>query len=164
MERYKAVWILFVLLVLGIPIGVIAHKVQRDFAQKTTDAALIRAVVSNNGDAARAALKQGADPDAHDEDNTPLKSAVTSIHPQMVRLLIQAGCKVDALDTSGLAPLHYAVQSNNAECVQLLIAAGADVNAGSRQGYTPLDFANRTEIARILRKAGAISGYHIPRE
>ena len=52
----------------------------------------------------------------------------------------------------------WAAKSGRTQLVQLLIASGADVNARNNYGQTVLMHAarwNRTEIAQLLRDAGA---------
>ena len=56
-------------------------------------------------------------------------------------------------------PLHLASQDGHPDVATALINAGADVNAKTNDGRTPLDIAlgkNRTEVAKVLRGAGAV--------
>jgi ankyrin repeat protein len=72
-----------------------------------------------------------------------------------VRLLIAAGARVDARDSSGGTVLHaLAGEDNNGledpklpEMLRLLIAHGADVAARDDEGHTALDFAVRAALS-----------------
>ncbi len=73
--------------------------------------------------------------------------------------LVAAGGDVKAKDENGSTPLLWAVQTGcRADVIRALLKAGADPNARAKGGATPLMFAElfgRTEIAKILREAGA---------
>jgi uncharacterized protein len=76
-----------------------------------------------------------------------------------VRLLLKAGANPNAVEMpSGKTALIYACETSTAETVKLLLAAGADPNHVATNGVTPLfmaEFIGRTDIADILRRAGA---------
>jgi len=78
---------------------------------------------------------------------------------EVLEALTAAGGDVKAKDVNGSTPLLWAVQTGCApSAVAALLKAGADPNAKSKGGATPLMFAEmfgRTEIADVLRKAGA---------
>lgn len=59
-------------------------------------------------------------------------------HVDCVRLLLNAGADVKAVNKGGWGSLHYAAYACQAECVSLLLEAGADPNFADRQGRTPL--------------------------
>lgn len=48
---------------------------------------------------------------------------------EIIKLLIDKGAKLDAVDNKNVSPLHYAVQAGNMEILKLLIDKNADVNA-----------------------------------
>ena len=79
-------------------------------------------------------LKQGVDVNGtvlrHGE--TPLMFAARTGRPEAVKLLLEAGAKVDAKDTMRqTTALMWAAEQGHAEVIELLVAAGADVNASS---------------------------------
>jgi ankyrin repeat protein len=135
----------------------------------------------------RALIAGGADVNAKTEDGwTALMVAVGKGRTAIVEALIAGGADVNAKTEDGWTALMVAADWGRAqkdilrisphpvmelsflsggkyyyiETVQTLIAAGADVNAKNNLGETALKKAteNRhTEIARLLKKAGAKS-------
>lgn len=103
-------------------------------------------------------------------EEAPLVLAIR--HPHLVRLLLDAGAPVNAVNSFGKTPLMYAAQADNAEVVRLLLAAGATVNARTRRALsctvqvtrgdrTALHYAAENaglEVMRLLVKAGAETG------
>jgi len=77
----------------------------------------------------------------------------------VLEALTAAGGDLKAKDENGSTPLLWAVESGCApSTVASLLKAGADPNARAKGGATPLMYAEifgRTEIADLLRKAGA---------
>lgn len=73
----------------------------------------------------------------------------------MVKLLIEKGANVNALDSDRNTPLHIAAQGktdDHHEAAELLIAAGADVNAFNGDQETPLDGAEdpRSNLIKLI--------------
>ena len=67
----------------------------------------------------------------------------------MIRLLVDHGAKLDALDSYGLTPLHIAILENRPLCVKLLLDLGAslDVRCFKNKEFTdPANYGlyNRT--------------------
>jgi ankyrin repeat protein len=58
----------------------------------------------------------------------PLLAAAMFGDAAAVRLLLDLGAEVGALDQDGISPLHRAVQSGSLEAVNLLLEAGADLD------------------------------------
>ena len=119
------------------------------------DTALLAAVRKGNVKRLRAALEDGANPNAEDEFGAAIAQATNepSRGEEMVMALIAAG--------AGLAPLRnavvWAVHLGNADLVRKLIAAAADLNMATLAGK-PLEVAARrglTEIVDVLIAAGA---------
>ncbi|XP_059839575.1 CARD- and ANK-domain containing inflammasome adapter protein [Hypanus sabinus] len=129
-------------------------------------------------------LKCGAAADIKDEKNrTPLIHAVSLGHLSTVKVLLEAGAKVDvdmidgALNSNnqsliklileyatGISPnvlvnaLFKAVQKNQHRAVGVLIERGIDINAKNEMQYTPLLLAaelGHTESVKVLITKGA---------
>jgi uncharacterized protein len=80
--------------------------------------------------------------------------------PEVVRLLIELGVDVNAIDCRRWTPLHFAARTKNPAVVKLLIEAGADVNATDDEGITPLhqgllQYPVNLEMTEMLLAAGA---------
>lgn len=59
-------------------------------------------------------------------------------HTECVEVLLEAGCAVDAVTTSGSTALHSAASNGHALVVQRLITAGADVDVQVSSGSSPM--------------------------
>jgi ankyrin repeat protein len=92
------------------------------------------------------------------DGRTPLHNAARAGNAEIVRLLFQAGAKVDAKTRSSLTPLHEAARRGSVDVVKLLLAAGAPANIGDRKNETPLYDAvlgGNLEIVKLLLASGA---------
>jgi hypothetical protein len=83
--------------------------------------------------------------------------------PEIVKILIDAGARVNDADIRGMTPIQFAVSSEaqNVAVVKLLLKAGAEVNARSSAGETALDWARKfanPDILATLNAAGARDG------
>lgn len=83
------------------------------------------------GTTRRAAHRVRADVNARERHygDTALMWAAAAGHVDVVRLLIEAGADVRAVDNEGVTALHLARANGHAEVAAALIAAGADPNA-----------------------------------
>ena len=84
----------------------------------------------------------------------------TSANLEVVRIMIDFGGDVSAIDERGNSPLMYAVDcsSEKSEVVELLIKSGANVNARNRHGNSVLHIVcshNRSATVKLLLKHGA---------
>lgn len=61
---------------------------------------------------------------------------------EAVKMLVEAGSKVDAGDKDGYTPLHIAAGYMHADVVKELVAAGADVEKEDKTGRSPLNLVN----------------------
>ncbi len=133
-----------------------------------SDEMLVHAVSDGNLEAVRLFLDIGMSPNARGKGGPhPMLQAAqlcanqpeAKPRSQILEALVAAGGDVKAKDENSSTPLLWAVQTGCApSAIRALLKAGADPNAKAKAGATPLMFAEifqRTEIAEILRKAGA---------
>ena len=59
----------------------------------------------------------------------------------MIRLLLETGADIHALDRNGATPLHRAVRTRCAAAVKCLLDAGSDVTLRNKPGSTPFHLA-----------------------
>jgi ankyrin repeat protein len=89
-------------------------------------------------------------------NKTPLFQAAYDGRVEIMRLLIERGANVNAVDLLGNNPLREAISSKNLQAVQLLLDAGCDPKHVNQDGKSMLDIANQygsKEIqARIARQ------------
>ena len=92
----------------------------------------------------KALCDQGADVNARTEyRGTPLRQmplhCISEQSPgEGIRLLLQMGADIEAVDIPGTTPLHRASRCGNLSCVQSLLESGAKVGAKSAMGWTAL--------------------------
>ena len=113
----------------------------------------------------RAALDQGADINARNEDGrTPLMVAITNNNnTEVFSLLLKAGADINARDKDGSNPLMLAAGGGNIEVVMLL-NAGANTNTRNVFSRTPLMYATidgqSPDVITTLLRAGADVSAH----
>ena len=73
--------------------------------------------------------------------NTPLHAAAAGRSRESVRILIEHGADVNAIQEGGWTALHAASQNGDVEMVRLLIAGGAHVHARAANNQNALDLA-----------------------
>ncbi|MDQ2869517.1 MAG: ankyrin repeat domain-containing protein, partial [Acidobacteriota bacterium] len=133
-----------------------------------TESAFGHAVSDGKLDAVRLFLQIGMSPNAHAKgDYHPMLIAAQRCandpesipRSEVVESLAAAGGDVRAKDDNASTALLWAVQTGcSPSAIRALLKAGSDPNTKAKGGATPLMFAEifqRTEIADILRKAGA---------
>jgi hypothetical protein len=86
-------------------------------------------------------LDNGFDPNSADNFGlTPLHYAVKNGNKTAITMLLRAGAKPDAMETSyGNSPLHYAATLGNEGFIQDLVAAGGDPKLPRKDGENSLD-------------------------
>jgi ankyrin repeat protein len=89
-----------------------------------------------NNETARAFVDAGVD----EHEWTPLFFASRSGNDAGVRILIDAGANVNAVDAGNFTALHHACWCGSETCVRMLVEAGANVN---EIGNTLLDVATK---------------------
>jgi uncharacterized protein len=134
---------------------------------------------TGNVDAAKVLLAHGASINAGDSwrGQTPLMWAAAQKHPQMIKVLAEAGADVNARSTiiawerqrtaeprdkwlppGGLTAMLFAAREGCVDCVKVLAASGADMNAIDPDSHTPLVLAlmnGHYDVAGALIAAGA---------
>jgi ankyrin repeat protein len=143
---------------------------------------LIHAAANRNLAAVRLLIARGANVNARMSDGsfqkvkngpialghfTPLSSAAAFASPELIRMLLDAGARVNVADVRGMTPLMLAVSTDrqNTEVVRLLLAKGSEVNAKSLAGETALDWANKIgskPVIDMLKRAGAVATPYEP--
>ncbi len=109
-------------------------------------------------------LRQGADPDAHDDYRaTPLGYAVLSNDLVMVKTFIPLTNAINEQDIDSTTALMWATyhEYDNPDIIRALLDAGASVAPKDKKGQTVLDWAlkkGNTATVEVLKKAGAVSG------
>jgi len=92
-------------------------------------------------------LDEGSEPLAvarNQEANLALSAAAAAGRNDVVALLLERGCPVDARGTSaGYSALHLAAHAGNTALVRLLLDAGADRHLTIDGGATALDLARK---------------------
>ncbi len=71
----------------------------------------------------------------------PLHSAVAGGHMAIVRMLVESGANVNAVQQQGFTPLHGAANSGDELIVRYLLQNGAEPGARAENGQTAMDFA-----------------------
>ena len=89
---------------------------------------------------------------------------------ETMKLILHAGCDVNAVNTEGNTPLHLAVKYKPAEpkdveilreMLLLLLDIGADPKLENKNGQTPLDSCESDEARRILSEKGRLSAMNV---
>jgi ankyrin repeat protein len=88
-------------------------------------------------------------------EGLPLHIAAQNGAYSMVKLLVENGANIDALNTEGKTALMFAVQSGNIRLVKYLLDAGAKIDITDTDGLTALRMAKANfaeDIADLLRQ------------
>jgi ankyrin repeat protein len=119
---------------------------------------LHQAALSGCGEVVMALIEAGVKVNRYQEAESPLHVAVKGLCQlccpsesmrvcQVVKILIESGADVHALDQDGKNVLHLAAYSRSAAAMRLLINEGVDINAVDKNGNTPLHYA----VGKTLR-------------
>ena len=117
---------------------------------------------SSQATVARLVAEAGVDLEAASNwTSSPLFNAASRGDLAMVRLLVQAGARLEARagrDGAQLTPLIAATASGEPAVVEFLLSRGAELEAADDQGYTAAGVAaslGSSEVLQLLGEAGA---------
>lgn len=105
---------------------------------------LFVAAISGNANCVRALLEHGVRADVRDDSGATALMSASS--PEVVRVLLAAGCPRDARNAHGSSALDVALEESCPDVARALVAAGADLETRDDYGQTVL-----------LRQAGSLS-------
>jgi len=91
-----------------------------------------------------------------EDEATALMLAASIRDAAIVRVLVDAGARVDAVDSNGWAAIHHCLRYSElpdvSEIVRVLLSAPhADVDQSDREGWTPLMYAARYRTSAEVR-------------
>ncbi len=89
---------------------------------------------------------------------TVLHYAAQHNNLQIVRLLLDKGYDIEAIDNSGETPIFDAIYNLHSEMVQFLIASGADINKFNKKGMTPLFAASKYKSQDVFQAQLSLVG------
>ena len=96
----------------------------------------------NDQDRVKALLQEKLNLNVRLGQSTILCHAVTEGHPEIAKLLIEAGADVNQPVSEGyFNPLLYAAYGGHLEIVRILLEAGADLNVRVKDFLNPLEYA-----------------------
>lgn len=115
---------------------------------------LVMSAVDGNIEAVKLFLAAGYSPDSEDGGSPAIVRAATFGHPAIVRLLMDAGADINAVDEANTTALmRLAEKCAATETLRLLIEAGAKTDGKTAGGATALQLAewsNCVENAKLL--------------
>lgn len=115
---------------------------------------LHNAAASGNIELVQRLVEKGFGPSVNTADEegwTPLISAVSAGHEQVLQLLLSLGANANAKTSTGLTALHYAASKGRAPIAQRLLQAGANPKAADNHKATPLHRAAGVGTLPVLR-------------
>ncbi len=121
---------------------------------KISEGTLEQFVREGNVKAVQKLFAMGA---SKDDELLPLAAWYGQV--SVLKVLIDAGLKIECRGCLDYTPLHIAARQGHVEALQVLLAAGADKNAQAKDGETALHLAvyncHHPEVLKVLLDAGA---------
>ncbi|BGP13126.1 hypothetical protein JCM10213v2_001045 [Rhodosporidiobolus nylandii] len=100
-----------------------------------------------------AAPRKWVDLEARDEEgNTALGLCVALGHAEAVRVLVESGVRVNAVDRAGWTPLHWAAQNNDIPIASYLLNHRSSPLIASHKGLTPRDLVKPGKEGAAMRE------------
>ena len=87
---------------------------------------------------------------------------MSKLKQNSVKILVNSGADLEALDTYGMTPLHRMASNNLPIAGELLLKAGADPNNPGRIGETPLSIAQDSHAWDFIKMIEKYSGTNKP--
>lgn len=116
----------------------------------------------NNAQKVIKLLEKGANPNGGISDDTFLHHAAGRNAKDCMKILIEAGANVNAINDFGNTPLHIACRHDSRDCLKLLLEAGACPYIENKTGKTPLECIEDEQLRREMEEyAIACSTLHI---
>ena len=118
--------------------------------------AVMAAIEENRLDIVAWLVERGSDPNACSSfGDSPLALAAGQGQPDLVRLLLESGARVDLAQVCArqpykVPPLVAAIQSKNVETAQILLTSGASPNTCTEAGISPLSAAAESGDPALL--------------
>ena len=114
---------------------------------------LLYAVGAQNVGMAKMLAANGADLEAESRLNqmTPLLLAIEHHDIEAIRVLLDAGAKVNGTNRDGLTPLMAASEKGQADVVQILLSRGAEVKDRDVKDRTALMLAQKNGHGKVVK-------------
>ncbi|KAK5827879.1 hypothetical protein F5H01DRAFT_272383, partial [Linnemannia elongata] len=91
---------------------------------------------------------------------TPLFYAASEGHVECVKILLEAGCKVNVIDEHGKNPIYYAASEGHSDCVELLVEAGGKAIASPQDTVMEASAAVTASSMLSSSTTSALDSHH----
>lgn len=83
---------------------------------------------------------------------TPLHTAASVNHIEMVKLLIRHGANINSKDKADNSPLHLAIYNGHGKLAKLLIESGAYIHSRNYNGNLPIQMAAHAGLPEVIQQ------------